>query len=36
MLEFDSKDEAAVPHKEITEAIIGSAFEVYTTLVTVF
>jgi GxxExxY protein len=29
MLEFDPEDEAPFPHKEITEAIIGSAFEVY-------
>jgi GxxExxY protein len=29
MLEFDPKDEAAFPHKEITEAIIGAAFEVH-------
>jgi GxxExxY protein len=28
MLEFDPKDETAFPHKEITEAIIGAAFEV--------
>ena len=32
MLEFDPKDEAAFPHKEITEAIIGAAFEVYNNL----
>ena len=32
MLEFDPKNEAAFPHKEITEAIIGSAFEVYNQL----
>jgi GxxExxY protein len=29
MLEFESQDETPFPHKEITEAIIGSAFEVY-------
>ena len=29
MLEFDPKDEAAFPHKGITEAIIGGAFEVH-------
>lgn len=32
MLEFDPQDEAAFPHREITEAIIGSAFEVYNSL----
>jgi len=32
MFEFDPKDENAFPHKEITEAIIGSAFEVYNQL----
>jgi GxxExxY protein len=32
MLEFDPEDETAFPHKEITEAIIGSAFEVYNQL----
>ena len=32
MLEFDPTDENAFPHKEITEAIIGSAFEVYNQL----
>ena len=32
MLEFDPKDEAAFPHKEITEAIIGAAFEVHNEL----
>ena len=32
MREFDPKDENAFPHKEITEAIIGSAFEVYNQL----
>src|SRR5213592_2450588 len=32
MLEFDPKDDNAFPHKEITEAIIGSAFEVYNQL----
>src|SRR6059058_4646913 len=31
MLEFP-EDEKAFPHKEITEAIIGSAFEVYNQL----
>jgi len=29
MLEFESEDATPFPHKEITEAIIGSAFEVY-------
>jgi GxxExxY protein len=29
MLEFEPEDEVRFPHKEITEAIIGSAFEVY-------
>ena len=29
MLEADPEDETPFPHKEITEAIIGSAFEVY-------
>ncbi len=29
MLEFESKDETPFLHKEITQAIIGSAFEVY-------
>ena len=29
MLEFKPEDEIAFLHKEITEAIIGSAFEVY-------
>jgi GxxExxY protein len=29
MLEFESEGETPFPHKEITEAIIGSAFEVY-------
>ena len=29
MLEFDPNDESAFPHKAITEAIIGSAFEVH-------
>ena len=29
MLEFEPEDETRFPHKEITEAIIGSAFEVY-------
>lgn len=29
MLEFRPEDEFQFPHKEITEAIIGSAFEVY-------
>ena len=29
MLEFESEDEGAFPHKEITEAIIGAAFEVH-------
>lgn len=32
MLEFDPKDEAAFPHKEITEAIIGAAFDVHNEL----
>jgi GxxExxY protein len=29
MLEFEREDETPFPHKEITEGIIGSAFEVY-------
>jgi GxxExxY protein len=29
MLEFESEDGTPFPHKEITEAIIGSSFEVY-------
>ncbi len=29
MLEFESENETPFPHKEITEAVIGSAFEVY-------
>src|SRR5260370_30967944 len=29
MLEADPEDETPFPHKEITEAIIGAAFEVY-------
>jgi len=29
MLEFEPEDETPFLHKEITEAIIGSAFEVY-------
>ena len=29
MLEFGPEDDTPFPHKEITEAIIGSAFEVY-------
>ena len=32
MLEFNPEDEAAFPHKEITEAIIGAAFEVHNEL----
>jgi len=36
MLEFEPEDETPFLHKEIAEAIIGSAFEVTTTLVTVF
>jgi GxxExxY protein len=32
MLEFEAGDEAKFPHKEITEAIIGCAFEVYNQL----
>jgi GxxExxY protein len=32
MLEFDSKDETAFPHKETTQAIIGAAFEVHNRL----
>src|SRR3984893_1099860 len=32
MLEFDPEDETPFPHKEVTEAIIGSAFEVYNQL----
>ena len=32
MLEFNPEDEKAFPHKEITEAIIGAAFEVYNQL----
>ena len=29
MLEFKLEDETPFPHKEVTEAIIGPAFEVY-------
>jgi GxxExxY protein len=29
MLEFESEDETKFPHKEITRAIIGAAFEVH-------
>ena len=29
MLEFVPQDDAAFPHKEVTEAIIGAAFEVH-------
>ena len=36
MLEADPEDETPFPHKEITEAIIGSAFEVLITLAMVF
>jgi GxxExxY protein len=32
MLEFETEDETPFPHKKITEAIIGSAFEVYNQL----
>jgi GxxExxY protein len=32
MLEFDPKDEAVFPHKEITQAIIGAAFDVHNEL----
>jgi GxxExxY protein len=32
MLEFDPTDQARFPHKEITEAIIGAAFEVHNEL----
>jgi GxxExxY protein len=32
MLEFEPEDQTPFPHKEITEAIIGSAFEVYNQL----
>jgi GxxExxY protein len=32
MLEFDPDDEGAFPHKQITEAIIGAAFEVHNKL----
>jgi GxxExxY protein len=32
MLEFNPEDESPFAHKEITEAIIGSAFEVYNQL----
>ena len=32
MLEFEPTDEIRFPHNEITEAIIGSAFEVYNQL----
>jgi GxxExxY protein len=32
MLEFKPEDETPFPHKEVTEAIIGSAFEVYNDL----
>jgi len=29
MLEFDPENQGAFPHKEITEAVIGAAFEAY-------
>jgi GxxExxY protein len=29
MLEFDSEDESVFPHKEVTQAVIGAAFEVH-------
>ena len=32
MLEFNPEDESAFPHKEITETIIGAAFEVHNEL----
>ena len=32
MLEFDPQNQGAFPHKEITEAVIGAAFEVYNKL----
>jgi GxxExxY protein len=32
MLELDPEDEGAFPHKDITEAIIGAAFEVHNEL----
>jgi hypothetical protein len=32
MLELDPEHEAAFPHKKITEAIIGAAFEVHNEL----
>jgi len=32
MLEFKPEDETPFPHKEVTEAIIGSAFEVHNQL----
>ena len=32
MLEFDPKEQDAFPHKEITQAIIGAAFEVHNQL----
>jgi GxxExxY protein len=32
MLEFDPEDDTSFPHKEVTEAIIGSAFEVHNQL----
>jgi GxxExxY protein len=32
MLEFDPENQGASPHKEITEAVIGAAFEVYNKL----
>ena len=36
MLEFDPEHENQFPHKEITEAIVGAAFEVHIISVTVF
>ena len=32
MLEFHPEDETAFPHKEVTKAIIGAAFEVHNQL----
>ena len=32
MLEFDPNDEGTFPHKQVTEAIIGAAFEVHNEL----
>jgi hypothetical protein len=36
MLEFEPEDDTPFPHKEITEAIVGSAFEATIISLTVF